>query len=209
LFEAPVKIGHRVKAVRWTRPAGTRTQDRVLRGSRGSVLRDVESQQRSEASYRLGFEDGKKIGTQEGKEEIQPTLVLFKSMVADISQQKERIVKDAEETVLRLALMISQAIVHREVRIDESIIRNVVKESLKLVDDRKRITIKVHPDDWKSVTQNEKDVAAAIHGVKELELKEDDRIRPGGCVIESDSGIVDARLETRFDEVKRRLMEVL
>jgi flagellar biosynthesis/type III secretory pathway protein FliH len=78
-----------------------------------------------------------------------------------------------------------------------------------LVEDKKRVSIKVNPTDLNAVRGFEEEILSSMHGMKEWEIKEDNRITPGGCIIETDSGIVDAQLETQLAEIGATLMETV
>ena len=40
---------------------------------------------------------------------------------------------------------------------------------------------------------------------KDLEIREDKRVKPGGVLIETESGVVDAQLETQLEELEHAL----
>jgi len=44
-------------------------------------------------------------------------------------------------------------------------------------------------------------------GERALELKADDSVTPGGCIVDTAMGEIDARTDSQVDEIFRRLME--
>ena len=162
---------------------------------------EEEYQTRSENSYKFGFEDGRKIGLDEGREEVRSTVEALSRMLAAVAEERLKLLRDSETVVFELASSIARRIIHREVRIDPQIIRRVVAESLRLVEERQTIQLRVSPSDWQHVKAYEQELTGTSHGIKTLEIREDERIEPGGCVIESESGIVDARIQTQLDEI--------
>ena len=213
-----MKLDRKVKGVRSdsataVRGAGGKGGLPVGRDRRGisgrSHGREEEFQTRSEAAYRFGFDDGKQIGLQEGREEVKQTVSCLKRMLAEMTQKKENLLREVDEAVVRLAVAVAETVLRREVETDPVWIKRLTKESLKLVEDRQRISIKVHPTDWEGMKVFEEEMLPSIHGVKHLEIKEDDHVEPGGCIIESDSGIVDAQLRTQLEEIAERLVEAV
>jgi len=170
---------------------------------------EEEYQARSENSYKFGFEDGRKIGLDEGREEVRSTVEALRRMLASVSEERLKLLRDAETAVFELTLSIARRIIHREVQINPEIIRRVVAESLRLVEERQSIQLRVSPSDWKHVKSYEQELIGTSHGIKALEIREDERIEPGGCVIESESGIVDARIQTQLDEIAGLLSDTL
>ena len=170
---------------------------------------EKEFQERSEAAYKFGFEDGKQIGHQEGKGEIKQTVDHLRNITHELSEQRDHILSKADEIIVRLAISVARTILHHEVRIDPTLVKNIARESLKHVEDKKRVSIKVHPSDWETIKEFEGEMLSASHGVGDFVIREDAHVKPGGCIIESDSGIVDAQLDTQVAEVAFSLMEVI
>jgi len=164
---------------------------------------EKEFQERSEAAYKFGVEDGKAIGLEQGKQEVEEAVKYLKEMAEVVSLYKKEILKDADDIITRLAVSVAKMVIKQEVATDPGLIKEVVKNALKLVDDRKRISLKVNPEDWKEIENYEDEIRAVAHGVQELEIKEDETIVRGGCVIESDSGIVDAQIDSQLEEIRK------
>ena len=170
---------------------------------------EEECQERCEASYRFGFEDGKKIGYREGIEQIKESVNYIKNITGKILDKRESILSEADNMIVRLALSVARTILRREAQIDQGLVKSIAQASLKLIEDKKRVSIKVHPSNWNALKEFEADILNMTHGIKELEIKEDDYVSPGGCVIETDSGIIDAQLNTQVDEIAANLMEAV
>lgn len=219
MFDYPLKLSRKVKEVHQVpvvRTVNVYPNRRQIRSKRNpqqnaEVLREMERefQARSEAAYKYGFKDGKKIGLQEGREEVRQGLECIKYITDELKQRRENFMKEADELVLQLAVRLAERIIRKEVKTDPEVVKNVARECLKLVEERQRICIRVHPSDWQVINEFEEEILTSTHGVKSLEIKEDDHVTPGGCIIESDSGIVDAQLETQLQEISESLMEAV
>lgn len=173
-----------------------------------TTLQDLERecQERCESAYQSGFKDGKKIGLQEGRGE---SVNYLKHIAETLLKKQEAILREAEGMIVQLAVSVAKTILHREVQLDPKVVKAVAKESLKLVEGRKRVSIKIHPSDSNELKELEKDILSTTQAIKDLDIIEDDHVNPGGCIIETDSGIVDAQLTTQLDEIAMSLMEVV
>jgi len=171
-----------------------------------SIGKDPEAgqqfQERSEAVYKLGFEDGKKIGLQEGRDDIKSAMATIKRMVRKLEQMQEELDIDADRTVATLALSIASAVIRKEISVDNTIVRAVAKDAVKLVEDKRHITIRINPADKRII----KEVAPESISVKEFDILEDDSIEPGGCIIDSESGILDAQISVQLQEMAEKLL---
>jgi flagellar assembly protein FliH len=47
-----------------------------------------------------------------------------------------------------------------------------------------------------------------MEGVKSIQVAEDSSVGPGGCVIETDFGEVDARISSQLAELESKILEV-
>lgn len=158
-------------------------------------------QERSEAAYKHGVEDGTAMGLEQGRQEIQGAMAQLKTVTDDLAAYRDHLTRDVDEIVVQLSLAIAKMLIHREVEQHPELVKKVVTEALKQVEDRRRVIVKVHPEDWQQIQGFEQEFHEAVNGIRDLEIKEDSLIRRGGCLIESDSGIVDARIETQVEEI--------
>ena len=97
--------------------------------------------------------------------------------------------------ITRLALEVARRVVGEALAVDPDRVRDLVREALDRVRRASRVRVRVHPDD-----------APRLDGMS-VEIVADGALRPGDCVVESELGDVDGRLEARFEAVERALSE--
>jgi flagellar assembly protein FliH len=122
------------------------------------------------------------------------TIDRISGLSADISSRVEKDLVD-------LAIQIAKKIITREVTIDHDIALNIVRISLAKLHDRAVAEVHLNPDDLAYV--NEHREALDFRG--SLDLVEDSSISVGGCLIHTDTGDIDARIESQFDEIAHGL----
>ena len=166
-----------------------------------------EMQKRSESAYRYGFEDGKQFGMEEGKARVEKAVETLQTISDELAKERNRILLESEQIIVRLAVAVARTIIHEELRSDNALIRNIVLQAVKSIEDKTRLHIKVNPGDWRMVKEFEDQILTAAHGVKDLEIREDEHVKPGGCIIESQSGIIDAQLDTQLMEIVETLID--
>lgn len=116
----------------------------------------------------------------------------------------DRLLRAQEQDMLDLALGIAQRIINRTVALDPSVIRDVVAQTLEQVRHKRQILVLLNPEDMRRLEPDR----AALQGVVEgasLYFDEDPQISPGGCVIETESGRIDARLEVQLAAIRAAL----
>ena len=168
---------------------------------------EEEFQTRSEAAYKYGFSDGKDIGVEEGRAEVKPVIDALHRMIAEYDDKREHLFREANELVLRLTISISEKIIRKEISLDPMRIQQLVQDSLKMVDDRQKVTVRVASSDWQAIKDSEEDLLRAAHGIRGMEIREDDSLEPGDCIVESNAGLIDSRIRTQLDELSETLLK--
>ena len=109
-----------------------------------------------------------------------------------------------QEPEVELALEIAKKVVGREVSLDREIALTLVKVSLKRLNSRAAAQVHLSPDDFAFVDAHREKLD--FHG--SLEIIEDRSVSPGGCLVRTDTGDIDARIESQFDEISHGLIGV-
>jgi flagellar assembly protein FliH len=167
----------------------------------GTVDRqDIEEIERR--AYAQGFSEGEKAGIETGMRKVAPVLKNFEQAKGELEKVRGEIYSRVEREAVELALAIARKIVFNEVRTDREIILRVVRQALKRTNDVSRIKIRINPSDFNFLKKNQNIFIDDINGLDDLHLIKDDKIHNGGCMIETDMGEIDARIETQLRAVE-------
>ncbi len=71
----------------------------------------------------------------------------------------------------------------------------VVKEALYLVSNQKQVILHVHPDQVSEVKENVSTVLSEFPEVGYVDVVADGRLKNGGCILETEVGIIDASID--------------
>ena len=85
------------------------------------------------------------------------------------------------------------------------VIRQVISNAIRRVTDKENIRIRVSVTDAPRVKEMRDDLLEVVDGLRHLEIIDDRRVGDGGCVIETNAGTIDAKIETQLGEVARAL----
>lgn len=140
-------------------------------------------------------EEIKEHARQEGFEEG------FKSWAEHIVKLEEEIAnvrKEVEKTVLPVALKAAKKIVGREIELVETTTVDIIANVLKAVSQHKKIVIYVNKKELEIVEKNKQRLRNLFEHLESLSIRERDDIDSGGCVIETEGGIINARMENQW-----------
>ena len=101
-----------------------------------------------------------------------------------------------------LALAIAEKIVSHEIKINKEVVLNVAKAALKKVVDTRKIKIRVASTDFQFLKDFKPELLDIQDKLENITLEEDSSITGGGCVIETNLGDVDARIEEQLKVVR-------
>jgi type III secretion protein L len=118
----------------------------------------------------------------------------------------ENLMTEHQAELVTLAVRLAEKIIGEELRSRPETILGIVREALQSVRRERMLTIQVNPEHVETV-RNRIDALARVAGVgREIQVVADPAVAPGGCVVESELGIIDAQLETQLRCLEETLL---
>jgi flagellar assembly protein FliH len=155
--------------------------------------------------YNVGFEQGHAAGLAAAEQATGDALRRLQVLVASVHENHAAFFRAAERQVVDLALQIAQKVVEREVENMPDLAVNVIRAALEEMDARTAVRIRVNPDDAELLRRRWSQVVPAGAGADRIELQADERVQPGGGIVETTHGEVDAQLETKLAQLGNAL----
>ncbi|MFW6437600.1 MAG: FliH/SctL family protein [Armatimonadota bacterium] len=141
--------------------------------------------------------------------EVERMRRLVQAILGGFARQRRELLTELQPYVVRIAVEVARRIVQRELRTDPGMVSRTVRSALEQVAMASETRVRVHPLDAQVLQSTIRDIVQAPDEAAALQIVPDGSIERGGCVVESDRGIVDARLQTQFEEVQARLLDGL
>ena len=114
-------------------------------------------------------------------------------------EQKMKVVEhDLQKTILPLALKAAKKIVGRELETRPDTIVDIVRQTLKPVTQNHHIKIYVNKKDREILEEKKQDLRKSLDQVQTFSIEEREDVSPGGCIIETEAGIINASLENQW-----------
>lgn len=110
-----------------------------------------------------------------------------------------------EQEMFKLTMQIARKVVKEEVRQHPEVVLSVIQDALRRVSDSGSIRVRVNPLDLEMARKGKNHLLKVVEGARGFEIVEDRRVEPGSCVIDTEHGIIDARLNLQLDEIERAL----
>lgn len=165
----------------------------------------------SEEELNQKISDSFNDGLKEGKELTERGLVnVFRALRASaetIHNLREKILRESEDEILNLIILLARKVIIREVTENRSILADVVKNALDTLSGREEVTVRINPDDYALVTSGREELLQKELISNRLLLKSDPTVATGFCLIDTEMGTVDASLDAQLEQLYRTLRE--
>ncbi len=143
-----------------------------------------------------GENNGLAAGRTAGHDEFSARIKAMADLLVEISSHRGELLRKQGRDLFELVRAMVERLCLGEISRSPAVIQRVVATALDHVVDRGEVTIKVSPRDFDLLQQGD-DPRAVLGAGDRVRIVEDDGVSPGGCLVESGFGEVDATIETR------------
>jgi len=148
-----------------------------------------------ETGYQDGYRDGQ-VALEAFKETFARQMAAqFGALLANLDEQWNGLEQQMALAVTRTAVQLARQVVRHELATRPEIVSRVAQEAVgAIVLSARHLRVRLHPADHQHVLDGSGEALMA----REARLVADPGIEPGGCIVDSDLGQVDARIGTRW-----------
>lgn len=171
-----------------------------------------------ERGYRTGYEEGFKKGYEEGLKKaeaeinekilkLQKAEELFLKTAEELSRLKEQQIKNLIPHILKLSLKIAEKIIAQKIEMEKEFIFPIIKEALSFISlEEEKVVIKLNPEDYQLVRDN---ISRLNIDYERVHLEPSNDITKGSCQIETQTTMVESKIEEKLKEIENALNRIL
>jgi len=171
--------------------------------SRVHAILESEVAAAKQQGYAEGYAEAREVVEAEYAERFAEVERLYLQAV----EERKRYLAEAEPMIVDMACAVARKITHRDLAERDWVV-DVVRTALEHIHDAGKIEVRVHPDDFELVHASREGLRKEVPGQTELLVIPDRGVAPGGCVVHTAFGNIDARIDTQLEEVRKALQEV-
>ena len=123
-------------------------------------------------AYQEGFESGIQQGIQQRYDESKPLVSQISSVLEQLNSLRQVVRFQAEEELVKLALQIAKNIVAKEIKLNNSVIKNIVRVALQETEVHGKIYLFLHPDDYEFLGDCKSDLERYLNDEQSLVLRQ-------------------------------------
>ncbi|KPU28220.1 hypothetical protein TR13x_02465 [Caloranaerobacter sp. TR13] len=168
-----------------------------------------KSQLMIEESKQKGYEEGYKKGYEEGCISAEKIIKEANNIKREYLQKKALYLKQLENDIIDLVINISEKIINQKLDDDREVIISIILKGLESLLVSDKVIIRVSKDDYGIVDLAKERLLAEASLIEDIEVKIDNNLEKGGCVIETERGCVDVSIKTQIEAMKKTLKDIL
>jgi flagellar assembly protein FliH len=162
----------------------------------------LEAEQIRELARSEGYAEGRRAGHEQGAAEIALAARTFGEAREGIESLRVELVQAIEDDAIQLGMQLAEKILGGSRQLPSERILEAVQGALQRVTDRRKIAVLVNPAELEAVSSAVSELAGPASGVEQCDIQPDERVEPGGAIVRTAEGEVDASVETQLQRAR-------
>lgn len=168
------------------------------------AIRETAREQGHKEGFDKGNQEGFVEGEIAGKNSYSDSIKNLNGLMENLTIERKKLIGDLQPLLVELVGAALKRCLNREAE-NGGLVVQLAQEALSKAQDKVRLKLHLNPDDVSEIEAHKKQLQLTV-GAGEMELIADGRVERGGCLLETEGGTVDVRLNTVVDQVKESLM---
>ncbi len=162
-----------------------------------------------EKAYQLGLEEGLKKAFEEKTAQINYDLTELETLMARLTTLKEEMARQNESHLVQLVYDIARRIAFDHIEEKPEVVISVIKDAIEMAQAEEEVNVLVASSQVDFLEKMKSKLGREFEFLKRVKFQVSDQVTSGGCIIETNFGIVDARIEERVNKLWTELKQAL
>ncbi|MDR1894726.1 MAG: flagellar assembly protein FliH [Spirochaetales bacterium] len=159
-------------------------------------------------AYEKGLAQGREEGWQDGQQEVARLSEQFHKVISAAIEKRREIIDETETQLINLVLQISKKVVKVISENQKNVVINNCIQALRKLRSRGDVIIRVNLEDVQMTSDHINDFMKMVESVRTITVMEDSSVDRGGCIVETDFGLIDARISSQFKEIEEKILDL-
>lgn len=167
-------------------------------------LKEVQEKAYQEG-YELGLIEGTEKAFLESKADLQSRMNALESILSRIETLKTSLTQENESQLIGLLFQIAKRIAMRDLEENRAATLEILRTTVGDTQTDERVNVRLNSIDLAFIESMQEKTGQRIEALERVKFVVDDAITPGGCLIETEFGNINATLEERVERVWQTL----
>ena len=190
---------------------------KIKRAKQGviEIMRDALNKAKTQAAeireagekeaHDKGYTEGFSKGELNAKEEFQPCLQAAENIIQEMSGFRKKMYAKVEREMIEMVISLVKKVIHFELSTRDDSIQEMIRLAVQSVLDKESMTIKINPADKDHAENFRPELQHLFGEIKNISFEASTGIDRGGCIIETNFGTVDARMDKLGEQIEKIL----
>ena len=151
-------------------------------------------------AFMKGYAQGERAGAEAAARRGEATLRRLAQTVEELAGLRTELVQKTERQVVELALASAGRVLRREVSVDRELLIAMARIALERLGENVSATIRLNPEDYAFIGAQ-----AQVGDSSLVRVVADPLVSTGGCLVQSDFGLIDAGIDAQLGEMAAAL----
>ena len=152
-----------------------------------------------------GYADGFKKGEDAARDEFKPFLETLEGLISDLTGFRKGMYDKAEREMVEMVVGLAKKVIHFEFSTRDSAVQEMIRLAVQSVLDRESMIIKINPADKGYADEFRPELHLLFSDIKNITFEANSGVERGGCVVETNFGVIDARIDILGEQIDRIL----
>ena len=157
-----------------------------------------------QAAYERGRQDAEKNLGHQLLQQRNELLELQQGVLESLRNAVPEVVQQTEDALIQIALESVKKIV-AGIPIESALVEAVVREAVGQTRETAEVTIQLHPDDLALLHKHPSPILQGLPEAGPLKFIGSSEISRGGCLVQTRFGLLDARRETKLEQLRESI----
>jgi flagellar assembly protein FliH len=121
--------------------------------------------------------------------------------------ERDRILAGLEREIVELIVKVARKVVSCELKTNREVIAKLIEEALVASSNKGNAVVRVSAEDGEYLEKNREELFSSIPGADEIQIKPDNSLSPGDCIVETSFGSIDAGASTKMNKIEEAFMD--
>jgi flagellar assembly protein FliH len=169
-------------------------------------LKTIQEQAYQEG-YKLGLDDGAKRAFDENQKVIQASVSEMSQIISALKNMKKDLCHFNEAHMVQMLFHLASKLAQEHLEYENQPIVEVIRQAVDLAQGEENVTVHISEKQMSFIENLQSQKKVEFDFLDKIKLISNPEITPGGCIIETNYGEVDSRVEQRIEKLWTNLKE--
>lgn len=160
-------------------------------------------------AFDLGFEEGRQKAISEKSAALQEKIDALGELAASLNLIKEEMAYQNEAHILKMIYEISSRLAFDHVHEHQEVVLHVIKKSIEEAQADENVNVLVAPEQLEFLEKIKQNPTRANEFLQKVKFVASETVSVGSCVVETNYGVIDARIEERVSKLWAELKQAV